>query len=482
LNGGGEIMDKVMVVSAWLSCILNRNMSQRVRAYLEMNGYEISYSPEKSDIIIYSGCGVTEDTELQSHAELRYIVEHADAARGKKIILIGCLPKQNHATRGAHLDKDNQYRELLLDARFSSDLTSDHIIIDNYDYSLLDRIFNPKIPFDAVPFPSDLSHTQGALGLHFSFKAMNHYPVKDRMKIQRNFIQQAQYQDKIIAGGFFYPSVGEFLINYGYSQVYIGQGCKNVCTYCAIKISRDKLVSVPAKTIMERITELAGQGSDKFVLLCQDMGSWGLDIGSHWLELLEQLSSMDIRNLKLALFNVKAEDILENREILDKLVNSGKIGYIAAMNQHINERILGLMKRRVFRREDYLRMINDYGSKGVHIHTYNIIGFPGETESEFEELVSMIGGVETENFSLLNFPYSDRKGTAAYEYDGKIPVQTILERIKIINAAYLEVSRKRFAPLPLDIQENLLGLIELQGEHTFLNQDYFDHLTRYLHD
>ena len=184
--------------------------------------------------------------------------------------------------------------------------------------------------------------------------------------------------------------------------------------------------------------------------------------------------------MKLALFNVKAEDILDNKEFFDKLVDTGKIGYIAAMNQHVNERILGLMKRRIFSKKDYLDMINEYGSKNVHIHTYNIIGFPGETEEEFRELVAFLNGIETENFSLLNFPYSDRKGTAAYEYDGKISSSEIIRRIGIINEAYLEVSRKRFGNLSGELRDTLLTLISLQGEHTILNQGYFEHLKNYL--
>lgn len=466
-------MKRAIVIPAWLSCILNRNLCQRVRDYLTINGYELCSSIDKADIIIYSGCGVTEDTELQSHAELAYIEEKMDSYQdNKKVVLIGCFPKQNPKTRGAHIDKNGQYKERLIDSRYLADPQSNYVVVDNYDFSILDEIIKPSVRFEDVPAPAQIASNHGIEGIHFSFRAMKDYPITNRIKLQQNFVKQAEMQNKIVANGFFFPTVAEFLASYGYKQIIIGQGCKNNCSYCAIKFSRTKLESVHPDKILSRIYTLMEKGQTKFVLLCQDLRSWGIDLDIHWISLLRQIISINHPDLRLALFNARVEDILEEKQFFDEAVASGKLTYIGAMGQHVNKRILRAMNREPYSKEDFLQIINEYGSKGVHIHTYNIIGFPSETEEEFMELVDFMGHIKTENFSLLNFNYSDRKGTQAYTYEDKIPLPEILGRITRINEAYADASKKRFAHLPAPLQEALNNLINLQAEHTHLLQDY----------
>jgi len=468
----------IMVIPSWLSCILNRNLCQRVQDFLTVNGHKIATSIEKSDAIIYAGCGVSCDTEMQSLKELLLVEEKIDIKnnKDKKIILIGCLPKQNEITKGAHFDSDNNYKETVIDKRYTSDPTSNYVIVDHYNYSLLNEIFNADIPFDNIPNPAKISSAHTAKSIYFSFKAMNDYPIKERLKLQNNFLKQAELQKKIIVNNFFYPSVADYLSAYGYNQIFIGMGCKNKCAYCAIKFARYKIASIPLEKIIARINELIEKGENKFVLLCQDMRSWGIDIEKNWIELLEALFNIDNPNLKFALFNVKAEDILEEKKFFDKAVSSGKISYIGAMNQHVNDRILKAMKRVPFNKEDYLNMINEYGDKNVHIHTYNIIGFPGETKDEFNELVDFIKEIKTENFSLLNFPYSDRLGTPAYYYDNKIPLDEIIKRTRIINDVFHDISVNRFSNMPDELKLSLITLIKLQADHTDLNQNFLYHL------
>lgn len=468
---------KAIVIPAWLSCVLNRNLCQRVRDYLVLNGYELCSSIDKADLIFYSGCGVTIGTELQSLAELSSIEENvASKNDDRKVILIGCFPKQNPKTRGGHYDKAGNYREKLISDLYKPDATAKYVLVDNYDFSVLDELIKPDIPFDQVPAPPGVASVHGVEGMYFSFKAMKAYPTQNRVKLQQNFVKQVEMQNKIMANGFFYPTVAEFLTAYGYDQVVIGQGCKNNCAYCAIKFSRNKLESIPPEKIHALINQYIQKGRTKFVLLCQDLGSWGNDLGLHWITLVKSILNIDHPDLKLALFNVRAEDILAEKAFFDEAVASGRLTYIGAMAQHVNKRILSAMNREPFDKDELLRLINDYGSKGVHIHTYNIVGFPGETEEEFEELVDYIYRIKTENFSLLNFDYSERKGTAAANLPDKIPPAVMMERIIRINKAYAEVSRQRFAHFPEPLQEGLNELILLQAEHSVLLRDYSDYL------
>ena len=464
---------KAVVFPGWLSCVINRNICQRVRDYLTINGIEIVSSVRQADYLIYAGCGVTEDSELQSLLEIDYLEKKAaENVSDQRIILIGCFPKMNRTTRGWHINAKGEYKEKVLGDHYREDSGSRFVTINIYDFSVLDEIIQAKIPYSAVPYPSDVAPIHGIEGLNLAFTSMKGFDRAKTKAMQKNFLKQTEAQNAVVRTGFLFTAFAEILIQYGYKQVMIGQGCKNNCAYCAIKFVKTKLVSVPAETILFQIRQLLSQGHSKFLLLCDDLRSWGMDLKDHWIDLIQKILLLDSPDLKLALFNLKVEDLLEEKSFFDKAVETGKISFIGLMGQHVNKRILTDMRRTPFTSDELLDLINTYGKKNIHIHSYNIIGFPGETEDEFDELLGFVRGIKTENFSLLNFPYSDRKGTRAAAYPDKIPYNIIMDRTDRINRAYYECSEKRFSALAPKIRGSLLDLIKLQGEYRKLYFDY----------
>lgn len=468
---------KAVVFPGWLSCVINRNICQRVRNYLSINGIEMVSSMKQADYLIYAGCAVTEDSELQSLLEIDYMEKKvAEYQSAKRIILIGCFPKMNQTTRGGHLNVKGEYRERVIGDQYKEDLDSQFTKVNIHDFSLLDRIIDAKVPYSAVPYPSEVAPIHGIEGVNFTFSSMRGFDKDKTQAMQKNFLKQAEFQSAIVKSGFLFPAVGEILTDYGYKHVMIGQGCKNNCAYCAIKLVKTKIVSVPSETIISQIQDLLSKGHTKFVLLCDDLRSWGLDFKEHWIDLIRRILQLDAPDLKLGLFNLKVEDLLEEKSFFDEVIETGKIPYIGLMGQHINNRILTAMRRKPFTSTEFLDLIHSYGKKHVHIHTYNIIGFPGETEEEFNELVQFIHNIKTENFSLLNFAYSDRKGTRAATYPDKIPYDLIMERTDRANKAYYECSEKRFSSLAENIREPLMNLIQLQMEQRKLYFDYIQFL------
>jgi tRNA A37 methylthiotransferase MiaB len=468
---------KAVVFPGWLSCVINRNICQRVRNYLSINGIEMVSSIKHADYLIYAGCAVTEDAELQSLLEIDYMEKIvAESESMKRIILIGCFPKMNLTTRGGHINVKGEYREKVIGGQYIEDIDSQFVKVSIYDFSLLDRIIDAKVPYSAVPYPSEVSPIHGIEGVNFTFSSMKGFDKIKTQAMQKNFLKQAEYQSQIVKSGFLFPAVGEILTDYGYKHVMIGQGCKNNCAYCAIKLVKTKIVSVSSEIIISQIKGLLSKGHSRFVLLCDDLRSWGLDLKEHWIDLIRKILELDAPDLKLGLFNLKVEDLLEEKQFFDEAIETGKLPYIGLMGQHVNSRILTAMRRNPFTSEEFLDLINTYGRKQVHIHTYNIIGFPGETEEEFSELVQFVHNIKTENFSLLNFAYSERKGTRAATYLDKIPYDTIMERTDRINKAYYDCSEKRFSSLPEKIRESLMNLIKLQMEQRKLYFDYIQFL------
>lgn len=468
---------KAIVIPAWLSCILNRNLCQRVRNYLIANGYIMCSSIEDANLIIYAGCGVSHECELQSLAELSFIENKVIKAGDKQtIVLISCLHKINKKTRGGHYNSNSEYKETLIGTSYQSTPTSQFIFVDNYDYSTLDELIQAQTPFDSVPYPTKIEPSHGIEAINVSYSTMRKYPCEHGRKLQRVFLEELKIQNTIKTMGFFFPVACEHLQGYGYRQITIGMGCKNNCSYCAIKFAKNKLKSIECDIIVSQIKELLTIGENKFVLLCDDLGSWGLDLKSNWRNLIEKIEALDSPGMKLALFNLKVEDLLEEKVFINRLVNKGLISYIGVMGQHVNRRLLTLMKRVPFVEDDFVTLINNYGDKGVHIHTYNIIGFPSETEKEFQELVDFIGKIQTPNCSILNFRYSERKTTVASTYQNKIPRHTIAQRMLRINEAYLKTSQIRFSGLHKELYRELSQLLELYTEREELFRNFADHL------
>ncbi len=468
---------KAIVFTGWLSCILNRNLSQKVKNYLRINDYELTSDAKEADIIVFSGCAVTEPIELYNLKELIYlekIVEELD--RGQKIVLIGCLKKINDNTLGTHFDTQNNKRELLLGGKYTNDPASQYVFVDTYDYSVFDKMIDAKVKFDTISEPHEIESVSGIESFQLSHRAFKDVSLDIKIKYQKSGLLQAQMQSNLQKLGFFYPIVSDNLAVYGYKNINIGIGCKNRCAYCAIKFAKSKIKSIPMDRIVEQIRTLQKSGEHKFILLCDDMRSWGLDIKQHWMDLLKAIENIRTPETKIALFNVKVEDLLEEKATIDQFVDSGLISYIGVMGQHINKEILLLMKRKPFEEDEFIDAINEYGSKGVHMHSYNIIGFPGETDEHFNQLLSSLKKIKTENCSILNFPYSNRVGTLAASYPDHISKEVINQRLEMINNEYISISLERFKGLPDDTRKVLTDLITYTAKAEEMVESFNEYL------
>lgn len=454
-------MKKVIIISGWMSCILNRLLNQKVRNYLIANGYKIVNNAEEADYFVFAGCAVTESTELYNIIELRLIENIIErSSETKKIILIGCLHQINNTTEGHFCNYQQVSTKLKLNIKYTDNVESQFVTVGQYNMELLDKIFTAKIPYNEMPNPSEIESRSGIGDMQMANNSINFLPEEIKRAFKISFMKQTSLQYKLVKQKYFYPVYADYLQAFGYKNISIGIGCKNKCAYCAIKFAKNKIRSEKIADIISQVKDLSNKGENSFFFLCDDLRSWGLDIKSDWTILLHELSKISTEKTKYAFFNVKVEDILEQKELFDKMVEKGIISYIGLMGQHVNERILTLMKRERFCKNEFLNIINEYGDKGVHMHSYNIVGFPQETEDEFLELVEFVDKIETPNFSLLNFPYSDRKGTLAADYPNKVDRETKRKRLEVISKHYIENSNKRFRKLDIKTATMLNQIVQ----------------------
>lgn len=460
----------VIVLHSMVQCMLNRNLCQRIKDYFVFNGYELVDSISKADIVVFSGCGVLESNELEGLNKIAQIEQEVEKYDKKaKIVLVGCLPKINAKTQGIHGDNTNKPHRI--SSKYKSEIDSRYVTVDNNDYSLLDKIIGATIPFHKVPYPNKIAAQNGWTQLKYLFPNNKKIPKKLLSDLRKNYFDMITTQTEIAQQGFFYPGLNDYLLVYGFNQITIGSGCKNNCAYCAVKFSKDKLVSRPIGEIVGEMEKLVAEGENKFVLLCDDLGSWGADLNKSWTELLLAIDQIDCKNINLALFNLKAEDWLEQKQVVDQLAYSGKISYLCVMSQHVNKRVLTSMRRTPFDSEEYANAINEYGNLGIHIETFTIAGYPGETRQEFEELLHFFEKIRTPHFSNRTNPFSPRYGTQAAALPQMLTEAQIIDRADEANRYYNRLSEKRFASLPPNIRCLLNKMLSLLNEHELLYEE-----------
>jgi ribosomal protein S12 methylthiotransferase len=212
-----------------------------------------------------------------------------------------------------------------------------------------------------------------------------------------------------------------------YAYLKISEGCDRTCTFCAIPGMRGKHVTKPIEEVLREARELAADGVRELILVAQDTTYYGLDLYGEvrLAELLRELDKIDgIEWIRvLYLYPIYFTD-----ELIATLAGAKKIiPYLDMPLQHINDRTLKRMQRRVRRNEiEELLAKLRAAIPNLTLRTTFIVGFPGETEAEFEELTEFVRGARFERCGV--FTYSFEPGTPAVKLDGHLDEATKNER------------------------------------------------------
>ncbi len=205
-----------------------------------------------------------------------------------------------------------------------------------------------------------------------------------------------------------------------YAYLKISEGCDRTCTFCAIPGMRGKHVTKPIEEVVREAKELAADGVRELIIVAQDTTYYGLDLYGRvrLAELLRELDKIEGLEWIRILY---AYPIFFTDELIETLATAKKIiAYLDMPLQHINDRVLKRMQRRV-RRQEIEELIAKLRATlpNLTLRTTFIVGFPGETEAEFEELANYVAAARFERLGV--FPYSFEPGTPATKLDGHLP-------------------------------------------------------------
>lgn len=232
-----------------------------------------------------------------------------------------------------------------------------------------------------------------------------------------------------------------------YRYIKIAEGCSRRCSFCIIPEVRGSYRSIKPEKIIKEVENFVYSGIKEFILIAQDITQYGKDLKGYTLkELLKDLCSIN-EDFWIRLLYIYPSDIDEN--LINTIADEEKIvKYLDIPMQHSEERILRLMGRRGTRKE-YLKKIKQIRQAipGVILRSTFIVGFPTETEDEFQRLVDFIEEVQFDRLGV--FKYSREEGTKAYSLKGQIP-----ENIK--NRRYNEIMSRQ-AIISFEKNRTLIG-------------------------
>jgi MiaB/RimO family radical SAM methylthiotransferase len=215
-------------------------------------------------------------------------------------------------------------------------------------------------------------------------------------------------------------------------DMFVGKGCSRNCSFCASRFATGPLTSRKLAVIMEEFGERLKTGCTKFNLKGDCVGDYGLDIGADFAQLLEGFSGFNA-TFSLGLNDIHPDSFLKFFNAIDTLCTMRRVHSIQVAVESGSPRILRLMNREcdIVALKDALRKIREY--QGVWLITSIIIGFPTETEEDFDETLRFLKEVE---FDLV-FPhfYSDVPGTEASRFAGKIDKDKMMRRYQKLKKA-----------------------------------------------
>jgi ribosomal protein S12 methylthiotransferase len=351
-----------------LGCPKNTVDSERMLGKLAQDGYALAPEADGADVVVVNTCGFIEAARQESLAVIREMLELKRQGRVGSVVVAGCLAERK---------KDELFAEVP---------GVDHLV----------GVFGREEIAQVVDRAVSQRTEQRTL-----FRPAPVRALEDTARLR--------------------------ITPRHYAYLKISEGCDRLCTFCAIPGMRGKHVTKPIEEVLREARELAADGVRELIVVAQDTTYYGLDLYGRvrLAELLRELERVDGLEWIRILY---AYPIHFTDELIETLSGARKIiPYLDMPLQHINDRVLRRMQRRVNRAgtEELLGRLRA-AIPGLTLRTTFIVGFPGETEAEFEELVEFVRQTRFERAGV--FTYSHEPGTPATRLDDPLPEEVKQQR------------------------------------------------------
>lgn len=366
--------------------------------------FNIVNDPKEADIIVVNTCGFIESAKEEA---INTILEMAEYKNGrcKFLIAMGCLVQR-------------YYKEL------AKEMPEVDLFLKIEDYNRLwDKVA------ELLEQPNQNASKENDAITTIASKNAKTNDEDNKIK-QLPMFAEKEYLARTV-------STGE---NYAYLK--IGEGCSNMCTYCAIPYIRGLFISRKMEEILEEAKMLANKGVKEIIVIAQDTTKYGVDLygESKLAELLQKIS--EIKGIEWIRFLYSYPEGITD-ELIDTVKNNDKIcKYFDIPIQHISNDVLKRMNRKTSK-ENIVNLINKIRKKipNVILRTSLIVGFPGETEQDFTELLDFVKSTKFDKLGV--FKYSKEENTPAAKMPNQIHHKTKNARYRKIMSEQKEISKKK---------------------------------------
>ena len=382
-------------------CTRRKLETEKLRRYLSLNGYRVCRTPEESDCILFTSCAFKDDKEEYSVRRIQKLMKY-----GKRVIVYGCLPD-------------------IAPNRFVQFDGVSHLAPK--DLNRIDTFFDHiRVPYAEVPEVHQLTRS-----------AQDGLWAAARRKLRwSKLIDPAFYESawlflkKRVAFGTDNTATPYYL--------QICRGCRGRCAYCAIPRAIGGVVSLPVERILRELREGYEKDVREFVLLGDDPGCYGLDLGIDFPRLLQELcrEAAQLRKngetddrIRFNINEIHPKYLISFIDDILPGVGQGRLGKVLCPVQSASNRILERMEREhtIEAYEAALNKLRQVNSR-VFLSTQIIAGFPGETEDEYQQSLDFLVRVQFDE--VVIFGYDDKANTAASRMDGKIEARKIRSRVR----------------------------------------------------
>ncbi len=353
-------------------CQMNVHESEKLAGILEDKGYISTQDKNNADIIVFNTCAIRESAEQKIMGNIGELKPLKKLKPNLIIAVCGCMSQQN-------------------------------------GYALM---LKEKFPFIDIIFGT---HNIAEFGKLLDLKLNGQKRV-----IKIDEVENISDRDNM-------PKIRTSGVN---AWINIMYGCNNFCSYCIVPYVRGREISRPKDEILKEIKQVLKMGFKQITLLGQNVNSYGNDNPDKFGTFAQLLKEIDAIDGKFWIKFMTSHPKDLSKEVIDVIANSNKIcHYLHLPIQSGSNRILKLMNRN-YTKESYLSLISyaKQNIKDVQFSSDVIVGFPTETEEDFQETIDVVKNVGYEQ--LFTFIYSKRKGTVAEKLDGQIPLNIKKERLK----------------------------------------------------
>ncbi len=405
---------KIGVVS--LGCPKNLVDSETMLGLIHEENYEITNDPSEAEIIIVNTCGFIESAKEESINTILQMAEYKKSGSCKYIIVTGCLSQR--------------YAEELFNELPEADAIAGVEVYDEIG-SIIKRVMNGK-----------------------------RFIMLERSKPDVIYTSKETFLPRILTT----PSYTAYLK--------IAEGCDNCCSYCAIPKIRGPYRSKPMEQVLKEAKALADNGVKELIVVAQDTTRYGEDLPGGKLllaDLLKELNKIESLKWIRVMYcypNNFTDELIETFASLDKVCK-----YVDLPLQHASNRLLASMNR-YDTREEVETLLAKLRKRipGIVIRTTFIVGFPGETDADFEELKEFVEQQRFENAGV--FAYSQEEGTVAGAMPNQIPDEIKQERYHELMALQAQISEEIHKDTEGQTLEVLVEGIEEDGSGLHYGRSY----------